>query len=244
MIKVDINENGLIADLFTDASPQPRKALIMLGGSEGGKSWSRIKRPVEILVQRGYAVLSLAYFKELGLPNSLEDIPIEYFESAFSWLSNQEGIIPDEVAILGGSKGAEAALLLGSLFPQVKAVVALSPSSVVWQGIPKKRFELGKGTKSSWSRYGESLPFLPYPSSIKNRDILLLRLRMAHEEALKNENGVSAAAIPVENIQGAIMLISGTRDRLWPATLMSEKIVDHLTAKNFPHHFEHIEYKT
>ena len=244
MIKKELNENGLIADLFTDASPQPRKAIVMLGGSEGGKSWSRIKRPIEILVQQGYAVLSLAYFKAQNLPSSLEDIPIEYFEKAFAWLSAQRGIIPNEVAILGGSKGAEAALLLGSLYPQVKAVVALSPSCVVWHGIPKKRFELGKHGSSSWSYLGESLPYLPYPSSMKKMDILLLRLRKVHEEALQNSDRVKEAAIRVENIQGAIMLISGNRDRLWPATHMSEKIMSRLAANKFIYHYEHIDYNT
>jgi len=43
MIKKEITENGLIADLFTDDSTQPEKTIVMLGGSEGGKSWSRKK---------------------------------------------------------------------------------------------------------------------------------------------------------------------------------------------------------
>ena len=244
MIKKEVNENGLIADLFTDTSSQPRKVIIMLGGSEGGKSWSRIKRPIKFLIQQGYSVLSLAYFKAPDLPNSLEEIPIEYFEKAFTWLSAQRGIIPNEVAILGASKGAEAALLLGSMVPQVKVVVAFSPSCVVWQGIPKKRFELGKGIRSSWSNNGESLPFLPYPPSIKRRDILLLRLRSVHEEALQNTVRVREATIRVENIQGAIMLISGNRDHLWPATNMSEKIVSRLAANKFIYHYEHNEYNT
>ena len=244
MIKKEINENGLVADLFTDASLHPRKAIVMLGGSEGGKSWSRIKRPIEILVQQGYAVLSLAYFKAQDLPSSLEEIPIEYFERAFTWLSAQRGIVPNEVAILGGSKGAEAALLLGSLYPQVKAVVAISPSCVVWQGIPKQRFELGKHGSSSWSYQGESLPYLPYPSSIKKMDILSLRLREVHEEALKNTDRVQEAAIRVENTQGAIMLLSGNRDRLWPATLMSENLVNRLAAKSFIYHYEHIDFNS
>ena len=157
MIKKEITENGLIADLFTDDSTQPEKTIVMMGGSEIGKSWSRIKKPIEILVRQGYAVLSLAYFMAQGLLSSLEDISIEYFEKSISWLSAQRGILPDEVAILGGSKSAEAALLLSSLFSQVKVVVALSPSCVVWQGIPKQRFELGKVDRSSWSYHGESL---------------------------------------------------------------------------------------
>ena len=182
MIRREVTENGLVADFFTDPSVQSSKAIIMLGGSEGGKSWSRIRRPIALLVERGYSLLSLAYFKSEGLPSSLEEIPLEYFEKAFGWLSSQTGIVPDEYAILGGSKGSEAALLLGSRYPQVKAVIAFSPSSVVWQGIPTNRFEIGKDVKSSWSCNGQGLPFLPYPPSIKKRDLVLLRLRKMHEE--------------------------------------------------------------
>ena len=244
MKKQEVTDNGLIADLFFDDRDQPSKAIIMLGGSEGGKSWSRIKRPIELLVQKGYSVLSLAYFKAQGLPESLEEIPIEYFEKAFQWLSEQKGIGANEFAILGGSKGAEAALLLGSKFPQVKAVIAFSPSCVVWQGIPPKRFELGIDVKSSWSYQGEKLPFLAYPTSVKKWDLLLLRLRKMHEEALLDAKKLGEATIQVEKIQGAIMLISGEKDRLWPATNMSEKIMSRLKEKEFDYHFEHNVYDT
>ncbi len=54
MIKTEVNQNGLIADLFSDPSTSPSKAVLMLGGSEGGKSWSRIKKPVDLSVQRQF----------------------------------------------------------------------------------------------------------------------------------------------------------------------------------------------
>jgi hypothetical protein len=244
MIKQEVVGDGLVADYFTAEIVQPRKAIIMLGGSEGGKSWSRIKKPIELLVQKGYSVLSLAYFKAQGLPDSLEEIPLEYFERAFNWLSGQKGIIVNEYAILGGSKGAEAALVLGSKYPQVKAVIAFSPSCVVWQGIPQKRFEIGKNVKSSWSYNGESLPFLAYPASVKKIDLLLLRLKEMHENALQNTAGARNSAILVENIQGAIFLISGKRDQMWPATDMSEMIMERLKLNDFKYFYEHISYDT
>jgi pimeloyl-ACP methyl ester carboxylesterase len=246
MIMKEVADNGLIADLFTDTTVQSRKAIIMLGGSEGGKVWSsiRIRRPIELLVQQGYSVLSLAYFKAQGLPYSLEEIPLEYFEKAFNWLSAQKGIVANEYVVLGGSKGAEAALLLASKYSQVKAVIAFSPSCVVWQGIPEKRFEIGKDVKSSWSYKGESLPFLAYPPSVKKMDLLLLRLRKMHEEALQNTAGTSNAEIKVENIQGPILLISGERDRLWPATNMSKMIMNRLKTNMFDYKYEHIVYQT
>jgi hypothetical protein len=243
MITREVIENGLVADLFYDAD-QPRKAIILLGGSEGGRTWSRIRRPVELLVQRGYAVFSLAYFKDQGLPGTLEEIPLEYFEKAFAWLSAQSGIVTDGYAILGGSKGAEAALLLGSRYAQIKAIVTFSPSSVVWQGIPKRRFDLGKAVKSSWSYQGNGLPFLPYATPISKMALLTLRLRKNHEEALQDKARVEEAAIPVENIQGSVLLISGKRDSLWPATHMSEQIEKRLMAKAFEHHYEHMTVDT
>jgi hypothetical protein len=243
MIKREVIEDGLVADLFYDVD-QPRNAIIMLGGSEGGRTWSRIRQPVDLLVQRGYAIFSLAYFKAQGLPGTLEEIPLEYFEKAFAWLSVQAGIVAGKVAILGGSKGAEAALLLGSRYPQIKAIVAFSPSSVVWQGIPKGRFDLGKAVKSSWSYQGKSLPFLAYPTPISKMALLTLQLRNIHEMALQDKARVEEAAIPVENIQGSILLISGKRDLLWPATYMSEQIEKRLTAKEFEHHCEHMAVDT
>lgn len=244
MKKSEITENGLMADLFSADSAQPQKAIIMLGGSEGGRSWSRIKRPVELLVEKGYAVFSLAYFKEEGLSDTLVEIPLEYFERAFAWLSDQAEIIPDQFAVLGGSKGAEAALLLGSKYPQVKAVIAFSPSSVVWQGIPARRFDLGTDVRSSWSEKGMGLPYLPYPSSINKWQLMRLRLREMHEAALQSVGDDDEVVIPVENTGGAILLLSGTRDSLWPATLMSEQIKRRLKAKGFSYPYEHIHFNT
>jgi hypothetical protein len=75
-------------------------------------------------------------------------------------------------------------------------------------------------------------------------DLLLLRLRKMHEEALKNTVLVRQSTIQVENIQGAILLISGRRDRLWPATDMSNAIIERLEANKFKYQFEHKAYKT
>lgn len=240
MNKRIFNETGIRADFFYLPSKKPQKAIIMLGGSEGGKSWSRIQKPVELLVKRGYAVLSLAYFKSEGLPHELKEIPLEYFDKAFDWLASQPGIVKDEYAILGGSKGAEAALLLGCRSPRIKAVIAFSPSSVIWQGIPADRFELTLDPKSSWSDGGVGLPFLPYSTLISKWDLRLLNLNKMHTSVLQNAGRKNEAVLRVEKIEGAILLISGKRDRLWPSAEMSEQIMDRLKSHNFVYHYEHL----
>jgi esterase/lipase len=77
------------------------------------------------------------------------------------------------------------------------------------------------------------LPFLAYPASVKKIDLLLLPLREMHEEALQNTASARKSAIEVENIQGPIFLISGKRDQMWPATDMSEMIMERLKSNDF-----------
>src|SRR4030066_1284741 len=164
MLKRIVQENGIVADLFHDGSGKPHKAIVLLGGSEGAKAWSSrgTKKVVDQLVGLGYTLLSLAYFKSPGLPPFLEEIPLEYFAMAFKWLVNQPEVLPDELAMIGMSRGAEAALLLGSRNSKIKAVVALSGSHVVWQGIPKLGAKPESRLKSDWSYQGKGLPCVPY----------------------------------------------------------------------------------
>ena len=60
---------------------------------------------------------------------------LEYFRKATAWLRNHPRVSPDRIALVGGSKGAEAALLLASVYPDYRAVVAWVPAAHVWQGI-------------------------------------------------------------------------------------------------------------
>ena len=64
MIRENVLEQGLVADLFHDGTGRPRKAIILVGGSEGGKAWSSIgtKKAVTDLTGLGYTLLSLGYF--------------------------------------------------------------------------------------------------------------------------------------------------------------------------------------
>jgi hypothetical protein len=61
-------------------------------------------------------------------------------------------------------------------------------------------------------------------------------------QALRNSRRVKEATIPVERIQGPILLASFTRDEVWPSTLMSERIMQRLRDSGFRFHFEHAAY--
>jgi len=239
-----VRGDGLDADFFYRASDQPRKAVILLGGSEGGKSWSDCTDFIRELVDQGFCVLSLAYFGTDDLPSQLRSIPLEYFSKAFHWLSTQEDVvIPNDYALVGGSRGAELALLLGSRHPEVKAVVAIAPSSVPFPGFPTGKLDAMRGQHSAWSLDGHELAFLPVPySGVTLRGLITGKQTRMTEQALRNSRRVKEAAIPVERIQGPILLVSFTRDEVWASTLMSEQIMQRLHDSGFRFHYEHAAY--
>jgi hypothetical protein len=62
------------------------------------------------------------------------------------------------------------------------------------------------------------------------------------EQALSNARGVEKAAIRAEKANGPLLLISFTRDQIWPSTLMCEQLTRRLAAKGFGFPCQHQAY--
>ncbi len=62
------------------------------------------------------------------------------------------------------------------------------------------------------------------------------------EEALSRAGPASPARIPVENINGPILLISATEDAVWPSFRMSLDIESTLHKARFPFEVRHASY--
>jgi len=77
-----IRKNGVVAKLFLPDTSEPCPAIIVLHGSCGGF----YEMAARIFAQEGYVALALAYFNADGVPNNLENIPLEYFLNAIKWL--------------------------------------------------------------------------------------------------------------------------------------------------------------
>jgi BAAT / Acyl-CoA thioester hydrolase C terminal len=112
----------------------PRPAVLEFGGSEGGLDGQLLGAA---LASAGYPTLDIAYFGEPGLPSELKDIPLEYFAGALRWLGRQPGVRANDMYVSGGSRGSEAALLLGAYYPAlVHGVIASTPSDAALCSLP------------------------------------------------------------------------------------------------------------
>ena len=62
------------------------------------------------------------------------------------------------------------------------------------------------------------------------------------ESVINNRDALRDTEIPVEKINGPILLISGQDDKIWPSAQLSEIAVQRLNANNFSHNVKHLTY--
>lgn len=212
-----------------------KQALIVgLGGSEGGNAWAseHWKEVREQFLAKGYAFLALGYFGAPGTPKLLDRIALDDVYAAIKVAAAHPGVNPDKIAIVGGSRGGDLALLLGAYYPDIRCVVALVPSHVAFPGNTPHL------STSAWKYQGQDLPFVPvneaaFPFLLKKD------LRGAFTAMLQDSVAAQKAAIRVENIKGPILLLSATKDEFSPSTEMCEKMVVRLKQQHFDYPVEH-----
>ncbi len=212
-----INENGLIANYYPVEGTGKYPAIVLLGGSEGGIG-TGVTRIAQELQKQNYAVLVVSYFGAPGQTDKLELIPLERFDKAIDWLKSQPNIDGNALAVMGASKGAEAALIVATRRPELRTVIAGMPSSVAWQGYnPNLLKQIFTPPDGSWSLNGKAIPFLPYVREYVEGPFDLYQKSLAEAPIYPD------AIIPVENITGPVMLICGELDSLWPSCDMARQ---------------------
>ncbi len=237
------NQYGLLQTLETPnvesklylGNGKNQPLIVGLGGSEGGNAWTSDywKKTRDQFIEKGYAFLAIGYFGASGTPDTLNKISIENVHNAILVATRNSNINKKKIAIIGGSRGGDLALLLGSYYQDIKCVVAIVPSHVAFPG------HTNHFTTSAWTYQNKELPFVPVNEDavpfLMKRD-----LRGTFEAMLKDSVAEIKSLIKVEKIKGPILLISATKDDHAPTTSMCEKMVTRLKTNKFKYHFEHV----
>lgn len=237
--RTELHEGALRGTVFAPAEGGRRPAVIVWGGSGGGLSETK----AGLLASHGYAALALAYFRFDDLPADLREIPLEYFQTAIHWLQDRPFVDPEKIAVMGSSRGGELALLLGATYPEIHAVVGVVPSSVVWSAIGSDRETYGH---AAWTLAGEPVAFMgsgrdePVEDRPAAMDAEPFALTPGFRAALEDRQEVERTAIPVERINGPVLLLSGAEDAMWPSSEMGEMVVTRLREHGHPHAVRHL----
>jgi dienelactone hydrolase len=222
-----LSHDELVGEVFKPAEGETGPGVILLHGSGGGYS---LRYRAGLLARQGFTALALKYIGAPGLPEKVAEIPLEYVQTAIEWFLDHDAVASSQVGLLGISKGAELALLAGSQFETVGAVVSLSGSGVVWQGISART--------SSWMLDGDPVPYVPFVDDGWDESF---RAGYTNSFEAASESEIQAATIPVEEISASVLLISGTADSFWNAERLHRVAEQRLAEQGHPS-YDHLVY--
>lgn len=214
-----VRQDGLVGTLFLPPGAGPFPGLIVLGGGRGSLPKFQ-EAEAALLAAHGYAALTLAYFGFEDLPPAPVELPLEHFGQAIEWLQGHETVDGDRIGVTGMSLGGQAALLIGSTYPdEIKAVVAIVPVTYL---INAGRW--GSPNSGVWTYGGEPLPFVGQDGC-----------RPLCDEAI----------IPVERIRAPVLLVSGGSDFLVDRSgaRMADIAYQRLQEHDHPYPHEHVTYE-
>ncbi len=216
---------------------EQRPGIILLYGSSGDPP----STPAEILATHGYPTLVLQYFNSDvdGLPDRLRRVPLEYFDRAVEWFTGTEGVHPERIGLFGGSKGVEPALHTAAHHDGPATVVGYSGS-----GMYSPMYG-----RASWTRGGEPVAPMDVTMEVWNavRDEFSRIDTPSESEAIRSvpENireatspeAVETVTIPVEQIDGSVLLLSGDDDWTWPSVALSSFAIDRFAQADHDHEY-------
>lgn len=235
-----IRTPGVQGMLFLPDGGGPHPGALVLPGSGSG-----IREEVAAaLARHGLACLSLLYFGAPGLPRQIAEIPLETVETAAGWLADQPETADGPAGVIGASKGAELALLAAAAFPgSIGPAVGVAPAAVAFFGLDPYADDPAARERSSWSLRGHPVPFVPYPEGAEPEETEAgLAVAPVYEAALRDEDAVAEAAIPVERAAGPVLLLSGGDDRVWPSAPMGERLAQRARLGDTPAEITHVVY--
>ena len=236
--RVEVHEQGLAGVLFLPPQPSSHPGVIVLGGGDGGI----LEHGAALLAAWGYVGLALGYFGSGPLPPQPSEIPLEYFARAVNWLQARPEVDEEAVALIGTSLGGMFGLLAAANCPDIRAVVAYVPLGIV----------LGVGPEDAppACHGGQPLPFAPivltpeeerrFEELERTREPVSINpvlLRMLADGSIPD-----AAEIPVERINGPVLLLTGEDDQGIPSPVFAERIMARLEQRGFAHPHDHFCY--
>ena len=196
--------------------------VLILTGSSGRVDLDRAR----LFGEHGAVALAQRWWGGEGQAPGINLIPLEVFLKGVDLLK-AEGC--DRIAILGTSRGAEAALLTAVRDPRIDIAIAISPSHVVWQDFGPGLDGVYWPPRSAFTWEKRALPCVIYDPRVWPAVGGPQIYRPTHEKSLQTfAADVSAASIPVEEARAEIILVAGAGDLLWPSEISARELAARL----------------
>ena len=241
-----IKGTGFCGAYYKSSKPFAKdKALIILGGSSGGRI--SIMPVAAYFLKRGLDLIVLDYHGRKGLPKHLKNQPVETVARAAKWLKRRGY---NKIGVYGISMGTCLAVLAAACFPGlISCLVLVSPMYMVTQA--ERKNDSGVLDGSSFALFGKPFPYAKwnisslkfnltyYRDCVKHRDLYCKNiLEKAYRECEDRR-----AILPIEKTHASILFVSGSLDGMIPTDETCKVFMKTLDENNYPYTHRHLNYE-
>lgn len=237
-----IRTENVSGRLFRGLGAGAHPGVLVLHGGGGARGYEQTY--AAMLAEHGYTAFCVEYFGAPGIRKALLEVPLEEFGAAAEWLLARPDVRGEQVGVVGFSRGGEASLLVGSHFEEIGCVVSYVPSGYVWPA-PGWMDGVDREGLPAWTLNGEAAPSHPLEKYVYETDGIDAELGVNDPDAVtlaferSTDQEKKRAMIPVEEIDGPVLLISGGEDTVWPSKVLAERAADRLAEHDHDWQFEH-----
>lgn len=219
----------IVTDVFYSLTGKPKPIVIFCHGFKGFKDWGAWNLVAEAMANAGFFFIKFNFSHNGGTPEQPIDFPdleafgndnysiqLDDLESVIEWVSNQtdffEEMDPNNINLIGHSRGGGIVLIEALENPQVKKVIT-------WAGVSNYLSRFPKGAKlEEWRKNG-----VLFVENGRTKQQMPQYFQF-YEDFKKNETRFNILQT-VKNLQKPYLIIHGSEDEtvpLYEAKLLHE----------------------
>ncbi|XP_041832554.1 acyl-coenzyme A thioesterase 1-like [Melanotaenia boesemani] len=207
MKRIPLQEGKIRGVLFIPPGNGPFPGIIDLYTLGGGLTEPR----ASLLASKGFVVLSLAYYRYQGLPKNPENLDLEYFEEALTYLKSRPEVEGPGIGIISISHSGALALAMSSFFSGISATVFIN----------------GCNANAVIPLHYKDMVIPPLTPVIKNVKITnsgLMDIRDALQDPTMEKN--RASLIPIERSSCQFLFAASEDDRNWNSAFFAKQAAE------------------
>ncbi|KAF7664030.1 hypothetical protein LDENG_00191910 [Lucifuga dentata] len=207
MQRIEVQEGRIRGVLFIPPGKGPFPGVLDLYTIGGGLCEPR----ASLLASKGFVVLALAYYGYQGLPKKPENLDLEYFEEAASFLRRQPQVHGPGIGIISISHSGALALSMASFLSGISATVCINACS---------------GNTVIPLHYKDRVmpPLSPILKNVKMTDSGLFDIRDATPDPTLERN--RASLIPVERANCQFLFAVSEDDHNWNSAFFASQAAE------------------
>ena len=227
-------EHGFVGHLAEPDGGSDKAVIVIMGGEQSLLPGIKF---AERFADYGITGLAVSLFGAEGLPEGVDQIPLDMFIPAVDYLKRIKKI--EHISVYGQSMGSIFAVLVAQYIGGIENLIMVSPTHVPFEGTRDKKSMSGRSVATF---QGKDIPFVPVDfSSIKasryykhpDADYRVMGMWIAYHNAYQNKAAEKAAWLHLEKTNARILLIAGAEDEAWPAEYSVKVLKKYLDEQSY-----------